>query len=88
MFSIPKKRAGLFIPFAVFGVLGSALGVGGKAWDWIETRKKAAVQEELRRKAVDDRLRSLERWKCKMGGHPPDSIDWKRPCDKLGDDAN
>lgn len=30
--------------------------------------------------ATQHRLDKLERYRCAMGGHPPETIDWKRVC--------
>jgi hypothetical protein len=27
---------------------------------------------------MNDRVNRLERWRCAMGGKPPETIDWKR----------
>ena len=50
--------------FVIVPVLWSALGSAIGLYDrWVE---------------VQARLNALERYRCAMGGRPPETIDWKR----------
>ena len=83
LISIPRKKAtGIFIPFAAFTIASTVIGGGVKVYGWIEDRKRIAVEEFRIHQETENRIRALERWKCKMGGHPPESINWQRSCDK------
>jgi 3-oxoacyl-ACP reductase-like protein len=81
MFTAAAKKRGLFIPFAAITVAGSLFGLGSQVFSWYEARKRAAIEQVLAERAMESRIKKLERWHCAMGGRPPDTIDWQRKCD-------
>ena len=78
--TIPKRKAGIFIPAATLGVALSVLGAAERGCKWLDERQRAARAEALEQEHLYDRIRSLERWRCAIGGRPPETIDWNRPC--------
>ena len=69
---IPKGK-GLYIPFTIFAVIGSAIGIGQKLYSMYQKAKDEAIQHAIDDQKIEARLKKLERWKCTLGWNPPET---------------
>ena len=81
--SLPKKKtAGIFIPIAALTIAGSMFGAFKSVVEFIDSRQERAIEEKARQNDIEDRLDSLERYKCVIGWNPPETKNPDRVCDK------
>lgn len=83
---IPKPGKGLYIPFATVGLVASAFTGAWQMWERWELHKteeiQAAIKHAQEEKALEERLRKLERWQCRLGWNPPTTRNAERDCGK------
>jgi glutaredoxin 2 len=79
--SVPKKKAGIFIPIAALTIAGSMFGAFKSVMEYIDNRQQRAIEEKQRQQNIEQRLDKLERYQCVLGWDPPSTKNPDRKCE-------
>jgi hypothetical protein len=80
--SVPKKKAGIFIPLAALTVASTMFGAFRGLMDYLDQVAQRAVAEKQRQQRIEERLDRLERYKCVLGWNPPETKNPDRVCEE------